>query len=290
MALVGDDVLRRQHRRARALPLHAGRDADHGAGDEGGRSARRAASTTTGPRTSSPAATARKLYVDRRLQQQRRRERHRRGRGPRRDLGDRSGDRRAPRLRLGAAQSRTAWPGSRRPARCGPSVNERDELGSDLVPDYMTSVRDGGFYGWPYSYYGQHVDTRVKPQRPDLVAQRHRARLRARPAHRLAGPRVLRRRGACRAPFRDGMFVGQHGSWNRKPRSGYKVIFVPFSGGTPGGRAGRRATGFVDEDGNAHGPAGGRRRSTRAARCWWPTTSATSSGGSPRRRMLRRRS
>ncbi len=80
-----------------------------------------------------------------------------------------TGQRRA--LRLRACAIRTAWRGSRRPARCGPSVNERDELGSDLVPDYMTSVQDGAFYGWPYSYYGQHVDARVEPQRPDLVAQ-----------------------------------------------------------------------------------------------------------------------
>jgi glucose/arabinose dehydrogenase len=112
------------------------------------------------------------------------------------------------------------------------SVNERDELGSDLVPDYMTSVRDGGFYGWPYSYYGQHVDTRVNPPRPDLVARAiapdyalgpHTASLGLASAQGTSLP----------ASFRTGMFVGQHGSWNRKPHSGYKVIFVPFRGGMP---------------------------------------------------------
>jgi len=124
------------------------------------------------------------------------------------------------------------------------SVNERDELGSDLVPDYMTAVREGGFYGWPYSYYGSHVDTRVKPRRPDLVATAivpdyalgpHTASL------GLASSRGAR----LPAPFTDGMFVGQHGSWNRKPLSGYKVIFVPFAEGKPAGQPIDLLTGFV---------------------------------------------
>ena len=113
------------------------------------------------------------------------------------------------------------------------AVNERDELGSDLVPDYMTSVRDGGFYGWPYSYYGAHVDTRVKPPRPDLVASA------IAPDYAL-GPHTASlglafAQDVPLAPaFAHGMFIGQHGSWNRKPRSGYKVIFVPFADGQPG--------------------------------------------------------
>jgi glucose/arabinose dehydrogenase len=131
------------------------------------------------------------------------------------------------------------------------SVNERDELGSDLVPDYMTAVRQGAFYGWPYSYYGAHVDTRVKPQRPDLVATAivpdyalgpHTASL------GLASSRGVR----LPAPFTDGMFVGQHGSWNRKPLSGYKVIFVPFAEGKPNGAPIDVLTGFVD-GGDARG-------------------------------------
>jgi glucose/arabinose dehydrogenase len=132
------------------------------------------------------------------------------------------------------------------------AVNERDELGSDLVPDYMTSVRDGGFYGWPYSYYGQNVDTRVKPPRPDLVAKA------LKPDYAL-GPHTaslgLASAKGTSLPerFRNGMFVGQHGSWNRKPRSGYKVIFVPFSGGQPSGEPVDVLTGFVDEKGNAMG-------------------------------------
>ncbi|MGC3874923.1 PQQ-dependent sugar dehydrogenase [Halomonas sp. GXIMD04776] len=132
------------------------------------------------------------------------------------------------------------------------AVNERDELGSDLVPDYMTSVQDGGFYGWPFSYYGQHVDERVKPQKPDLVASAivpdyalgpHTASLGLTAAE---GNRLPER-------FSDGMFVGQHGSWNRKPRSGYKVIFVPFENGMPAGEPVDVLTGFLDEEGKAQG-------------------------------------
>ncbi len=132
------------------------------------------------------------------------------------------------------------------------SVNERDELGSDLVPDYMTSVRDGGFYGWPYSYFGQHVDTRVEPARPDLVASA------IVPDYAL-GPHTASLGLASSAgsklppPFARGMFVGQHGSWNRKPRSGYKVIFVPFTNGKPSGQPIDVLTGFVDADDNARG-------------------------------------
>lgn len=132
------------------------------------------------------------------------------------------------------------------------AVNERDELGSDLVPDYMTSVRDGGFYGWPYSYFGQHVDTRVTPQRPDLVA-------RAIVPDYALGPHTaslgLAWSGGARLPasYTDGMFVGQHGSWNRNPRSGYKVIFVPFSQGKPDGPARDVLTGFLNESGEAQG-------------------------------------
>jgi glucose/arabinose dehydrogenase len=122
------------------------------------------------------------------------------------------------------------------------SVNERDELGSDLVPDYMTSVKDGGFYGWPYSYYGQNVDTRVSPQRPDLVAKA------IVPDYAL-GPHTASLGLAFNA---RGAFVGQHGSWNRRPPSGYKVIFVPFANGRPAGAAQDVLTGFL-EDEKAHG-------------------------------------
>jgi glucose/arabinose dehydrogenase len=132
------------------------------------------------------------------------------------------------------------------------AVNERDELGSDLVPDYMTAVRDGAFYGWPYSYFGQHVDSRAKPQRPDLVAAA------IAPDYAL-GPHTASLGLACAggaslpAQFRRGMFVGQHGSWNRKPRSGYKVIFVPFTGGVPSGQPTDVLTGFVNDRGQAMG-------------------------------------
>lgn len=132
------------------------------------------------------------------------------------------------------------------------SVNERDELGSDLVPDYMTSVKDGAFYGWPYSYYGQHVDERPQPPRPDLVAK-------AIPPDYALGPHTASlglsfAEGAKLTPsFANGAFVGQHGSWNRRPHSGYKVIFVPFRDGRPAGEAVDVLSGFLDPDGNAFG-------------------------------------
>ncbi|MEO8346858.1 MAG: sorbosone dehydrogenase family protein [Betaproteobacteria bacterium] len=132
------------------------------------------------------------------------------------------------------------------------AVNERDELGSDLVPDYMTSVRDGAFYGWPYSYYGSHIDDRVEPQRPDLVAK-------AIVPDFALGPHTaslgLASSVGTSLPmrFRNGMFIGQHGSWNRKPFSGYKVIFVPFSGGMPSGPPVDVLSSFVSQGGEAMG-------------------------------------
>ena len=132
-------------------------------------------------------------------------------------------------------------------------VNERDELGSDLVPDYLTSVRDDGFYGWPYSYFGQHVDTRVSPQRPELVAKA------IAPDYAL-GPHTASLGLAASsgttlpARFANGMFIGQHGSWNRRPHSGYKVVFVSFANGKPDGNLPVDVlTGFLDEQGRAHG-------------------------------------
>lgn len=132
------------------------------------------------------------------------------------------------------------------------SVNERDELGSDLVPDYMTSVKDGGFYGWPYSYYGAHVDPRVKPQRPDMVAKAIVPDY-ALGAHTASLGLVFYDAKLFPAHYRGGTFVGQHGSWNRKPRSGYKVVFVPFEKGKPAGLPEDILTGFLDADGNAQG-------------------------------------
>ncbi len=131
-------------------------------------------------------------------------------------------------------------------------ANERDELGSDLVPDYLTSVRDGAFYGWPWSYYGQHVDDRVQPQRPEMVAKAIAPDYALGPHTASLG--LASSAGATLpAPFADGMFVGQHGSWNRKPRSGYKVIFVPFKDGKPAGEPIDVLTGFLSADGDAKG-------------------------------------
>jgi glucose/arabinose dehydrogenase len=131
-------------------------------------------------------------------------------------------------------------------------VNERDELGNDLVPDYMTAVQDGGFYGWPYSYFGEHVDTRVSPQNPELVAKAivpdyglgsHTAPLGIASSMGTSLP----------AQFENGMFVGQHGSWNRIPHNGYQVIFIPFTNGMPSGDPVLVLSGFVEDDGDAKG-------------------------------------
>lgn len=135
-------------------------------------------------------------------------------------------------------------------------VNERDELGNDLVPDYLTRVRQGAFYGWPYSYYGQAVDPRVEPQRPDLVAM-------AVPPDYALGSHVAplglawAEHTALPPPFQRGMYIALHGSWNRKPLSGYKVIHIAYEGGAPVGEPRELLTGFVDEQGRARGrPAG----------------------------------
>src|SRR5512140_2920345 len=132
-------------------------------------------------------------------------------------------------------------------------VNERDELGSDLVPDYMTSVRDDAFYGWPYSYYGQHVDERASPPRPDLVAKAIAPDYALGP-HTASLGLAASAGNTLPATYADGMFVGQHGSWNRRPYSGYKVIFVPFENGRPtGGAPVDVLTGFLSDDGDAFG-------------------------------------
>lgn len=131
-------------------------------------------------------------------------------------------------------------------------VNERDELGSDLVPDYLTSVKDGAFYGWPWSYFGGYVDPRVNPQRPDMVAEAlvpdfalgsHRAPL----GIAFSSPRGMP------PEFASGAFIGEHGSWNRKPLAGYKVVFVPFIGGRPSGPPVDFLTGFLNDDDKAQG-------------------------------------
>ncbi len=132
------------------------------------------------------------------------------------------------------------------------AVNERDELGDNLVPDYMTSVRDGAFYGWPYSYFGQNVDSRVKPSRPDLVAKAVEPDY-ALGAHTASLGLTFSKDATLGPRFASGAFVGQHGSWNRSSPSGYKVIFVPFRKGKPNGQPQDVLTGFID-----HGKAMGR--------------------------------
>jgi glucose/arabinose dehydrogenase len=131
-------------------------------------------------------------------------------------------------------------------------VNERDELGSDLVPDYLTAVHDGDFFGWPWSWYGAHVDTRVQPPQPDQVA-------RARVPDYALGPHTaslgltVSTGNTLPRRFANGMFIGQHGSWNRRPFSGYRVVFVPFEAGRPAGLPLEVLDGFLSEDGEAYG-------------------------------------
>ncbi|WP_425508276.1 PQQ-dependent sugar dehydrogenase [Tahibacter amnicola] len=135
-------------------------------------------------------------------------------------------------------------------------VNERDELGNDLVPDYLTHVVENAFYGWPYSYFGDHVDARVEPQRPDLVAS---ARVPdyALGAHTASLGLAFATAHTLPARYHAGAFIGQHGSWNRRPPVGYRVIFVPFANGRPSGSPTVVLDGFLDAQGNARGrPAG----------------------------------
>jgi len=131
-------------------------------------------------------------------------------------------------------------------------VNERDELGPDLVPDYLTSVKDGGFYGWPYSYWGQHLDPRVKPQRPDLVAKATVPDY-ALSSHVAPLGLVFYTGSNLPAQYRGGAFVGEHCSWDRNQFNGYKVVYVPFAGGRPSGAAQDVVTGFISPDGKAFG-------------------------------------
>jgi glucose/arabinose dehydrogenase len=131
-------------------------------------------------------------------------------------------------------------------------VNERDELGNDLVPDYLTSVKDGGFYGWPYSYYGQNVDERVKPPRPDLVAKAIKPDF-ALGSHVAPLGLAFGDKESLGRKYGEGAFIGQHGSWNRRPRSGYNVVFVPFSKGRPSGPPVDVLSGFVSDKGEAYG-------------------------------------
>jgi glucose/arabinose dehydrogenase len=132
-------------------------------------------------------------------------------------------------------------------------VNERDELGSDLVPDYMTALVEGGFYGFPYSYFGSHIDERVKEQRPDLVASAVVPDYALGPHTASLGLVYDNGSFAAQGPYSTGMFVGQHGSWNRKPLSGYRVVFVPFRNGKPTGAPIDVLTGFLDDKGHAFG-------------------------------------
>lgn len=132
------------------------------------------------------------------------------------------------------------------------AVNERDELGDDLVPDYMTSVKQGGFYGWPYSYYGQNVDERVAPQKPELVAKA------IVPDYALGGHTAslgltFYTADLLPAQYKGGVFIGQHGSWNRSVPAGYKVVYIPFKDGKPDGMPQDFLTGFLDGEGNALG-------------------------------------
>jgi glucose/arabinose dehydrogenase len=131
-------------------------------------------------------------------------------------------------------------------------VNERDEIGDDVPPDYLTSVKEGGFYGWPYSYWGKNVDDRVKPQRPDLVATAITPDY-AVGAHTASLGLTFAAGSKLPAPFTNGAFIGQHGSWNRKPHSGYQVIFIPFENGKPNGDPVEVLTGFLSADEKAYG-------------------------------------
>jgi glucose/arabinose dehydrogenase len=132
------------------------------------------------------------------------------------------------------------------------AANERDEIGPDLVPDYMTSVKDGAFYGWPYSYYGQHVDVRIQPQRPDMVAKAIAPDFALGP-HTASLGLAFYKADSFPEHYRGGVFIGQHGSWNRKPLNGYRVVFVPFANGKPVNHPEVFLSGFLSDKGEARG-------------------------------------
>ena len=131
-------------------------------------------------------------------------------------------------------------------------VNERDELGAQLVPDYLTSVREGAFYGWPYSYWGRNVDPRVRPQKPQMVAKAVTPDY-ALGSHVAALGLSFATQGGFGGAFSQGAFIGEHGSWNRQDLAGYKVVFVPFANGRPSGPPVDFLTGFLTEKGQARG-------------------------------------
>jgi glucose/arabinose dehydrogenase len=126
-------------------------------------------------------------------------------------------------------------------------VNERDELGPNLVPDYLTSVQEGGFYGWPWSYFGNHVDERVNPPRPEMVQKAIKPDY-ALSSHVAALGLTFSMNSSLPEPYRNGAFIGEHGSWNRKAFNGYKVVYVPFENGRPAGKAQDVVTGFLEGD------------------------------------------
>ena len=200
--------------------------------------------------------------------------------GARRHLGDRP--RRPARTACSppACATPSAWPGSRDSGALWTAVNERDELGSDLVPDYMTSVKDGAFYGWPYSYYGQNVDARAEAARgPTWSPRRDPARLRARPAHGVARPR-LRERHALPRAFAHGHVRGP--ARLVEPQAAQRLqgdLRARSTAARPAGDPVDVLTGFVDERRQRDGPAGGRRHRQARRAAAWPTTSATRSGG-----------
>ena len=199
------------------------------------------------PLDAQPAAQPRpaQALCRRRLADQYRRQRHGGGGRPGRHLRARSCQRRAAASSPPACAMRSAWPGSRTTGALWTVVNERDGLGDETPPDYLTSVRDGGFYGWPYCYWGQTVDDRV-PQDPAMVAKA------ITPDYALGGHTASL--GLCWVPagtlpgFPDGMAIGQHGSWNRSTLSGYKLVFVPFVNGRPSGPPRDILSGFLAPD------------------------------------------
>ena len=239
MALVGDDLYVANTDAVVRFPYETGRPRSTRR-RETWSTCRPARSTTTGPRTSSPAPTAARLYatVGSNSNVAENGMAAEEGRAAIWEIDRATGD--AAHLRLGPAQPERPGLGAATPARCGPSVNERDELGSDLVPDYMTSVRDGGFYGWPYSYYGDARRRAGRAAAPRPGRQGARAGLRARPAHRLARPGLRRGRAARRALLRAAPSSASTARGTASRRSGYKVIFVPFD--DRAGRPARRST------------------------------------------------
>ena len=229
-----------------AYPYQLGRDGDHRGADGADAASRRADQPPLDQGSGAQPGRALSLCLGR-LQLERRGARTRGREGPRRDLAGRPRRRAPPASYASGLRNPNGLTFHPETGVLWTVVNERDELGPNLVPDYLTSVQEGAFYGWPWSYFGNHVDERVHPPRPDMVQKAIKPDY-ALSSHVAALGLTFSMNSAMPEPYANGAFIGEHGSWNRNAFNGYKVVYVPFANGKPAGKAQDVVTGFLDGD------------------------------------------